>query len=90
MKKDYLEVEMEIEELKCETWTNWEMDQLEKHDGEVFVEIIMTPIPWHSNNSRRYNIYNNNSYEDENFEEVNIIINCEIVEDGEGFKIIEY
>ena len=89
VKKDNFKYEIPLEELEMETWTEWEMEQLEKHDGEVFVDVEMAPIPYHSNNSRRYNIYNQNSCNNEKFEEVDLMIDCEIIEDGEGFKIVE-
>ena len=78
-----------LEEMRSEAWTKWEMEQLEKHDGEVFVEVEMSPIPWHGDNSRRYHIYNENSCNDEKFEEVNMTVDCEIIEEENSFKIIE-
>lgn len=89
MENNYYELEMKKEEEKIQTWANWEMEQLEKYDGEVFVEVVMSPIPWHNNNSRRYNIYNQNNYNDEDFKEIDIIIDCEIVEEDESFRIAE-
>ncbi len=70
-------------EMQDQAWWKWEDEQVEKYEGEVFVSKIMDPIPWHSGNSRRYNIYND--------KDLDIIIDCELIqtEDGE-YKIVEY
>jgi hypothetical protein len=70
-------------EKQDKAWLEWEVEQLEKYKGEVFVSKIMDPIPWHSSTSRRYNIYNN--------EDLDIVVDVELIETEDNqYEVIEY
>ena len=72
---------MKKEQKKFETWTKWEEEQLERYGGEVFVSNVMNPIPWHCENSRRYNIYNN--------EDLDITVDVELREKEGEYEVVE-
>lgn len=63
------------------TWWEWEASQVEKYEGEVVVSKTMEPIPWHGDNSRRYNIYNDI--------DLDIVVDVELVEEEGEYKIVE-
>ncbi len=70
-------------EKEFDAWSQWEEEQVENYEGEVFIYKVMDPIPWHSPNSRRYNIYNNDG--------LDIIIDCELIQVEAGeYKVVEY
>ena len=72
---------MENWEKQDRAWWKWEDEQVEKYEGEVFVSKTMDSIPWHSKNTRRYNIYNN--------DDLDTTVDVELIEEDGEYKVIE-